>query len=243
MEERLVSSSVLHSAELVKPTAQSTEYCHVQTFREAPGWSPEDFAREQIRGLVRQVFFSSAVNQVRQVVFCSAESGPDVGSICREVSEALALDTSGSVAVVSSDRPVLSHDQGEIGDEAAIAEENGTPLRQHAIRIRRNLWLVPQTDLASDGGVQGTPLSSRLCELRREFEYSIVQGPPAGESSEAAALGQSADGIVLVLAAHVTRRATALKIKEKLEAARVRLLGTVLSERRFPVPEAIYRRL
>jgi hypothetical protein len=183
------------------------------------------------------------VNQVRQVVFCSAESGPDVGSICREVSEALALDTSGSVAVVSSDRPVLSHDEGQIGDEAAIAEENGTPLRQHAIRIRRNLWLVPQTDLASNGGVQGTPLSSRLCELRREFEYSIVQGPPAGESSEAAALGQSADGIVLVLAAHVTRRATALKIKEKLEAARVRLLGTVLSERRFPVPEAIYRRL
>ena len=106
------------------------------------------------------------------------------------------------------------------------------PLRQCGARILRNLWLVPESRLADDSKVPATRLSSRLCELRRDFEYSIVQA--AGGSSEAAALGQSADGIVLVLAAHVTRRAMALKIRETLEAAQVRLLGTVLSERRFP---------
>jgi hypothetical protein len=46
-----------------------------------------------------------------------------------------------------------------------------------------------------------------------------------------------------VLGAHSTRRATARKIKETLEAAQARILGTVLSERTFPVPERIYRRL
>jgi len=241
-----VSVGVLQSIDLVQAAVPAAEYERVQTFREAR-WRPENFAREQIRGLVRQLFFSSVMNPVRQVVFWAAESRTDVQSICLQVAENLALDTTGSVAMVSHaanrDRPALTATQTETDDNVAIAGGDATPPRQFSIRIRGNLWLVPQIRLVEAGGVPNTPLSSRLCELRREFEYSIVQGPGADEFGEAAALGQSADGIVLVLAAHVTRRAMALKIKATLEAAQVRLLGTVLSERRFPIPEAIYRRL
>jgi hypothetical protein len=238
MEERVVSVGVLQSADLVKAAVRVA-----QPEREPSGWNPENFAREQIRGLVRQVFFSNAINPVRQVLFCAADLGTDVGSVCHQVAESLALDTPGRVAMVRCDRPVPSPDREQPMGNAANAGEDEAPLRQGAIRIQGNFWVVPQIRLVLGGGARGTPLSSRLCELRREFEYSILQGPPAGESSEAVALGQSADGIVLVLAAHVTRRATALKIKATLEAARVRVLGTVLSERRFPIPEAIYRRL
>jgi Mrp family chromosome partitioning ATPase len=56
-------------------------------------------------------------------------------------------------------------------------------------------------------------------------------------------MAQFADGIILVLSARHTRRVTACKIKETLQAAQARLLGTVLSDRVFPIPEAIYRRL
>ena len=82
-----------------------------------------------------------------------------------------------------------------------------------------------------------------LAELRNEFEYAAIQGPAAGVSSEAALLGQLTDGIVLVLGARKTRQATALKIKETLEAAECRILGTVLMERTFPIPARIYHRL
>jgi len=56
-------------------------------------------------------------------------------------------------------------------------------------------------------------------------------------------MAQIADGVVLVVSAERTRRAAACKIKEMLEAAQVRLLGAVLSDREFPIPERIYRRL
>jgi Mrp family chromosome partitioning ATPase len=46
-----------------------------------------------------------------------------------------------------------------------------------------------------------------------------------------------------VVSAQRTRRAAARTIKQALEAAHARILGTVLSERTFPVPEALYRRL
>jgi hypothetical protein len=236
-----VSVGVLQSADLVKTAVRLAQTEQVQALREPSGWNPENFAREQIRGLVRQVFFSSVVTPVRQVVFCAADSETDMGSICLRVAESLALDTSGSVAMVRCDRAVHSPDREEPVGNVANADEDATPMRQGAIRIQKNFWVVPQISLMQGSGVRGTP--ARLGELRREFEYSIVQGPPAGESSDAVALGQSADGIVFVLAAHLTRRATALKIKATLEAAQVRVLGTVLSERKFPIPQSIYRRL
>jgi Mrp family chromosome partitioning ATPase len=91
--------------------------------------------------------------------------------------------------------------------------------------------------------VPSTSLNGYLAKVRREFEYSIVEGPPAGESSEAAALGRSADGIILIFEAHRTRRVVARKIKDTLDAADVRVLGIVLTRRKFPIPEGIYRSL
>jgi Mrp family chromosome partitioning ATPase len=116
------------------------------------------------------------------------------------------------------------------------------PIRHGAKRLRNNLWLLPP----NEGGEDGVSMSStqaQLSDLRREFEYSIVEARPAGESDEAMAMAQFADGIILVLSARHTRRATALKIKEALVAAEANLLGTVLSDREFPIPERIYRRL
>jgi len=48
---------------------------------------------------------------------------------------------------------------------------------------------------------------------------------------------------VLVLAANKTRRLVAAQIKDQLSKAQVPLLGTVLAERRFPVPRGLYRSL
>src|SRR5579862_2911876 len=56
------------------------------------GWNPQDFAREQVRGLVRQLFLSSE-RTVRQVVFSPIEAETDVLNLCWRVGETLALET------------------------------------------------------------------------------------------------------------------------------------------------------
>ncbi len=212
---------------------------------EVSRWNPESFAREQIWGLVRQVFFASLARPVRQIVLTAAESGTDVASICRQIGEVLALETSSGVAVVGRG---TQNCQG-IGTDRERTwpgiEGSATPLLRFATQVRSNLWMLLQSKILSGGDelVPSMSLNGYLAKLRREFEYSIVEGPPAGESSEAAALGRSADGIILVLEAHRTRRAAARKIKGTLDAADVRVLGMVLTGRRFPIPEGIYRRL
>jgi hypothetical protein len=208
-----------------------------RTVAVAAGWNPEDFGREQIRSLVRQVFFAKRERLVRQVVFSAFDPQTDVKSICLRVGVALALETEGSVTVVG-DHPQILRDT-----ETNLPKIDGSvPLRQAATRLRGNLWLVPGS--AKDESRRATPsLHSYLGEMRKEFEYSILEGPPAGESNETAAMAQFADGIILVLSAHRTRRIVARKAKERLEAGQARILGVVLTDRVFPIPEGIYRRL
>jgi hypothetical protein len=205
-------------------------------------WNPDRFAREQIQGLVRKVFFSSAARPVRQVVFSAIDTETDVRGVCRQVGEALADEAAGSVAVMGGfPQLVQAADTNEMHEER-IRQGSAPPLRRIATRVGANLWLVPGS--GSDGERTTTAsLHSYLGELRREFDYSIVQAAPAGESNDTTAMAQFADGIILILSARNTRRITARQVQRRLAAAETRLLGTILCDREFPIPQRIYRRL
>jgi len=238
------NADVLGSSEVIGSRVRETPIQRVEVFCATNDWNREDFAREQIRGLVQRVFFSSGGRPVTQVVFSGAEPQTDVASICDQVGWALALETSAHIAVVG--RPSCSTTAGaaeRLGDDPWCARR--AAIKSWSTQTAVNLWRVPGFAGRESGEESGTGRywASWLAELRKEFEYAVVQGPVAGVSSEAALLGQLTDGIILVVGAHSTRRATARKIKETLEGAQSRILGTVLSERRFPVPERIYQRL
>jgi Mrp family chromosome partitioning ATPase len=86
-------------------------------------------------------------------------------------------------------------------------------------------------------------LRARLTDLRREFDYVLIGAPPVNLFAETLVLGQIADGLVLVVQANATRRDAARKAKESLQDANVRVLGAVLDNRTFPIPDAIYTRI
>jgi hypothetical protein len=202
-------------------------------------WNPEDFAREQILSLVRRVFFANGARPARQVVFSAVERNIDVLSICDRVASALAKQTIEHVALVD----------GAYGpvEETCIRPSSlrSASIKSRSARIAVNLWRVPKgvTGEVDHGSGTGLHWLRLLEELRNEFEFVVIQGPAAGTSSESALLGQLTDGIILVLDARSTRRAAARKAKETLDAAQCRMLGTVLAQRMFPIPERIYRRL
>jgi protein-tyrosine kinase len=52
-----------------------------------------------------------------------------------------------------------------------------------------------------------------------------------------------ADGVILVVEANSTRREMARTAKETFDDANVKLLGAILNNRTFPIPEALYRKL
>jgi hypothetical protein len=243
MSKGIVNTGLFGSSEVAPVCEREETRTQIRSVRPQRRWNPENFAREQIRGLVRQVFFSKAARQIRQIVISGVETETDIRTICRRVGEALALETTASIAVAGAYPQILRDLQARIQESTERnAEKENMPLRQIAARVQANVWLVPWQE--SSGGASATVSApSLLCDLRREFEYSIVEGPPASESNATAALAQLADGIILVLSAQRTRQATARRIMETLDAAQACILGTVLSDRVFPIPEKLYRRL
>ena len=202
------------------------------------GWNEQKFAEEQIRGLVRQVFFSSLKPPVKQVVFCAVEAETDTRNLCLWVGEVLARNSVGEVAVIEESES-YSEWSGTSDDLAATQRSQAVSLRRTGTQLKQNLWSLPGG--GTTGSAERLSLSALLAEVRREFEYSIVAVPAATVSSKVLDVARFSDGVILVLSAQRTRRVTALKVRSAL--TQVRLIGTVLSDREFPIPSSIYRRL
>jgi hypothetical protein len=105
------------------------------------------------------------------------------------------------------------------------------------------LWLATRSSWLEDDDPENISDKSlsRLHHLRSQFDFSVLCC--ASMSCLTTRLGRNCDGLVLVLTAHRTRRLVAAQMKEQLRIAGVPLLGTVLTERRFPVPQGLYRYL
>jgi Mrp family chromosome partitioning ATPase len=210
-------------------------------------WDPKRFADAQIRGLVRRVFVPGWPRPARQVVFSAADRGMDIAEVCFRTAETLACEGTQNVCLVETDldgRP-LEQRYGRTSNDGNVSVEATGAVRTSSRQIKKGVWLVPAVVfLGTPKNLHNpTVLRSRLGELRREFDYAVIHSASVGESEAESLLGSLADGLVLAVEAHRTRRRTALRIREHLLSANVRLLGVVLQDRTFPIPERLYHKL
>lgn len=192
------------------------------------------------------VLFLSSPNAPRHVMFCGVDTEDGSGSVCASAAKALAREVSSRVCLV--DAKGLGRSSHRTCDLDETVFPPSQSLTQHgsvARQIDRNLWLVSAAHLSSVGVSNGgaEQMCLRLLDLRKDFGYLLVDAPPLGVDIMASVLGQVTDGVVLVLEANATRRVTARRAKQTLDAANVPVLGTVLNNRTFPIPEKLYRRL
>ena len=86
-------------------------------------------------------------------------------------------------------------------------------------------------------------LAAALGELRKNFDWIVVDGPPVTIYSEAAILSSLADATILVIRAESTRAEVAERAKRTILESGGNLFGAILNRREYHIPEFIYRRL
>lgn len=69
-----------------------------------------------------------------------------------------------------------------------------------------------------------------LEEMRRRYDYIIVDTPPVNPVIDGALISKKCDGTVLVINSGVTERAQAVHAKQQLEYAGIKILGAVLNQ-------------
>jgi len=209
----------------------------------------EELSRQEQVKLVQRVFLTQSSKARRAVLFAGVERENGCAELCLRAGQTLARLTSQSVCVVDANlrSPVLHQLVGADNREglAAAVHQPGSA-SSFARRLEpANLWLLPSGASASEPDLLLTAERARPClkALAGLFNRILIYAPPINLYAESLTLSQFVDGVVLVLAAHVTRREIVRNIKDHLDDLNIPLLGLILNDRTFPIPKAVYRLL
>jgi len=109
----------------------------------------------------------------------------------------------------------------------------------------RNLWIITAgKPAANPADLLGSLLMKGILnECRDRFQFVVLDSAPATLCPETLALAKQVEAVVLVVRAGVTRWEVAHSAKKQLKKVNPRLLGVILNQRRFYIPEWIYRRI
>ena len=197
---------------------------------------------EEISRLVQTIFLSGSPRIPRRLVFCGVDDAHGSALICASAGRALAARNE-SVCVLDAhaNGARLSRLLGIHKDELLLRD--GRPPHDQCIHVANQLWIAGPSTIRDESGalISISELKFVLSRLQAMYGTVLIDAPGTGSSRDAALLGQLADAAILVVEANNTRKLAARKTKEFLERSGVQLIGTILNNRTFPIPEALYR--
>lgn len=209
----------------------------------------EGSERDEIARLINRVFLAGTGAR-RGVVFMGAEAGTGCSRICAHAAKFLGSTAAGgSVCVVDANlRTPSLHEHFGLDNHYGLTDAllHGGPIRKYTRRLAGGKLVLLTVGSSVDSGqmlLGSQQMQARMSELQQEFDYVLIDIPPLGLCSDAVTLAKMSDGAILIVKAHSTRREVAQQVVKELKSAGVRLLGAILNERRFPIPEPLYHRL
>src|SRR4051812_22880162 len=206
-----------------------------------------DQVAAELVNLVQRVFYPPETRP-HLVVFSPVEDHTAASGLCAATSEMLARQLGLPTCIVDADvsSPTL-HRYFDVPQGPGLLEalDSDAPIRDFSHR-RSDLPLsvITTGKVESDdmSRVCSSAMLERMTELRREFECVLIVAPSLNKFAVASALARPSDGVVMVISAHSTLREVARKAKQDLEAAEIPLIGAVLNNRTYPIPDALYAR-
>jgi Mrp family chromosome partitioning ATPase len=211
----------------------------------------ERLAEDEMLRLVYKLFVTPVDSARRVVLFAGVDGDNGCPAICLRAAKTLAALQPGSVCLVDANlRSPWLHELVGADYRCGLASAGGFTQASVAAFARpldangtNNLWALPSGSSEMDPATVLTParVRPRLGELCTRFEHILICAPPVDVHPESLALGQAVDGVVLVVSANATRRAAAARVKSRLDDLHVPVLGVVLNDRTYPIPQALYR--
>ncbi|MGO9126862.1 MAG: CpsD/CapB family tyrosine-protein kinase [Terriglobales bacterium] len=208
---------------------------------------PEGTSREELTKLVQRLFLLP--DSARTVIFSSVERGAGCTWLTSQVGRILAESGRNTVCIVDANlRYPAMHEVFGIGNHNGLADAvaaSASPQGYLRRTTLANLWLLTcgSPEKAEQALNTSDSLLTTIQQLRSQFDFVLIDSPPMNLFNDAVRLAAAGDGIALVLKANSSRREIAQRMLLEARAANVRVLGAVLNQRTFPVPESIYKRL
>lgn len=208
--------------------------------------SAGDVVHSQLAALVERVFLPVTTDPIRSVAFAGIGLDGESGSVAAGVAELLFKQTTATICVVDANFASPSiHQRFGLPNTRGLMEAfaSGGPLVDAARQVQRNLWAVPAGSVGGRPSFSTTEAQVRMAQFLARFDHVLIHMEPLTTNGDATGVSRLADGVILVLSAGKTRKEAARRAAQRLRETGVSVVGAVLTDRRFPIPEVIYRRL
>lgn len=185
------------------------------------------------------------------LAFTSASAGDGAAKVAQLFAVELARHTARRTLVIDSKKL----------QALGVEDYLQMPGNCHPTNIE-NLWMLPAQKSKRRNAREDVEISKRaflmrlpqdgeeietglgaVDALRVSFDNILIDCGSVTNSTDAALLGSSVDGVVIVVNAGESRRDEILNSQRMIETAGGKFLGFVLNKRRYPVPEWLYKRL
>jgi Mrp family chromosome partitioning ATPase len=200
--------------------------------------------RNELTKLVFRTFLSTPALTV--VMFTGVEAGEGAKWIAACTADVLANAIRGRVCLLDADleSPIL-HQYFSVPNENGLASAlwESCSIHHATRRVGENLWIVPAGSQQGASQLTSAMFHAAVVDLLDAFDYVVISAPDCERCAEVGVIGAATAGAVLVLDEMLTRRVAAQDAKVALEAAKIRILGSVLNNRSFPIPDFLYSRL
>ena len=193
---------------------------------------------------------SQKLREGSAIAFTSASQGDGAGHVAKLFAAEMARYSGRRTLVIDAERL----------QSLGVEDYLQMPWNCHPTNID-NLWMLPAKKVRKNGnGKQELPKRSFLMRVAKEgeeidtglnsvdalrvsFDNILIDCRSLSESTSAAMLAASVDGVVIVVDAGESRRNEILNAQRTIETSGGKFLGFVLNQRRYPVPEWLYQRL
>jgi capsular exopolysaccharide synthesis family protein len=240
--QQLEIDSSLAVSDAVDPTLTKLEEVPIRS-------GSNRWTSDEALSLAQRVFLPQSDTSPRMVVFAGVNAGDGCTGFCASVAGTLAQNGLGPICIVEANfRSPSLHTLFGTANHRGLSDAllRDGPIRSFAKPVgSESLWLLTSGARALDSAnlLSSERIKARLDELRDEFSLIVIDTPPLTRYTDALAIGQLADGVVLVLEAETTRREAAQLAASTLRSAKIPILGAVLNKREFPIPAPIYKLL
>ncbi|HEV8383345.1 MAG TPA: polysaccharide biosynthesis tyrosine autokinase [Candidatus Acidoferrales bacterium] len=229
----VASISSTHAYSRALPTATST--VKPQAHELATLSQPHSVVSEAYRALRTSILLSTSKHPPQTILITSGQ--PREGKTTTALNLSITLAQRGDrVVLIDSDlrRPRVHRSFGmsnDVGLSSYLAGVVGIDDLPRAVTHIPNLFVISSGPTPPNPAelLSSEPMVGLFTELRRQFDFIVMDSPPAITVADSMILAAHADGVMLVIHGGVTTRESLRQAHKLLASVNARLLGVVLN--------------
>ena len=210
-----------------------------------------EIVEDKLLSLNRRIELLLVQGAGRVVEFAGTQTGHNTSRLVLEFAKLIARRLNKRVLLVTAGPlPYMragGNGNGSVKESWESVIREGHPIDDyiHPLEEGMSLWFsqMSASPATLPSIINDPRFDSLMYSLRNRFDVVVIDSPPLSESSCAARLSSVSDGVVLIVEAGKTRWQVIKSQMQEIRANNGTVLGAVLNNRRYYIPEFIYKRL